>query len=236
MDRGQFLHGFPGELELADEYGISRHTVREALRRLRADGLVIAGRGRRPQVQVMAQPACILYTLFATARDRGLSYKSLVRALDIRADGVVASRMGLEESTPLFHLDRLRYLDGMPLALDRVWLPATIGEPLLEADFTHTSLYSTLLDRTGVPITGGQETVRAVIPSPREHALLEVDAPSPAFSVHRLGTSRGVPIEWRETLIRADRFALLSELGTPASTAGSAPPPRGLLRVIPTLV
>lgn len=237
LDRGEFAaQGFPGELELVGEYGVSRHTVREALRRLRADGVVVAGRGRRPRVRVIAQPACILYSLFATARDRGLSHMSVVRALDIRADGTVATKIGLEESTPLFHLERLRLIDGEPLALDRVWLPAAIGEPLLSADFRHTSFYSTLLDRTSIPVTGGEETIRATIPTPVEYDLLDMTPPTPAFLVHRLGTSRGMPIEWRQTLIRADRFALVSQLGVPASTSGLSPDPRGVLGVTPTLM
>ena len=68
----------------------------------------------------------------------------MVRALDVRADGVIAPRLGLEESTPLVYLERLRLLDGEPLALDRVWLPASIGEPLLGVDFRRTGVYDEL--------------------------------------------------------------------------------------------
>lgn len=39
---GEFTDSFPGEFALVGEYGVSRHTVREALRRLRAEGTVIA--------------------------------------------------------------------------------------------------------------------------------------------------------------------------------------------------
>jgi GntR family transcriptional regulator len=35
------------------------------------------------------------------------------------------------------------------------------------------------------------------------------------FSVERTGTSSGVPVEWRHTLIRADRFTLTSTLNPP---------------------
>jgi GntR family transcriptional regulator len=41
---------FPGELALAAAYQVSRQTVRTALRELRADGVVIAERGRRPRI------------------------------------------------------------------------------------------------------------------------------------------------------------------------------------------
>jgi GntR family transcriptional regulator len=215
LDGGEFTGGFPGEVELGLQYSVSRHTVREALRQLRADGVISTGRGRRPRLAapdpVIAQATGIAYSLFSSVEACGLVQTSVVRVLTVRADGVVAPRLGLEESTPLVHLERLRLADGTPLALDRVWLPASIGEPLLDVDFCRTSLYEELA-RTGIPVTGGQETVRAAIPSRAEHDALGLERPSAVFSLERTGTSSGVPVEWRHTLIRADRFALTSTL------------------------
>ncbi len=215
LERGEFTSGLPGELELGEHYAVSRHTVREALRQLRTDGVITTGRGRRPRLArpdpVIAQPTGTAYSLFSSVESCGLDQTSVVRVLAVRADGVIAPRLGLEESTPLVHLERLRLADGRPLALDRVWLPASIGEPLLDVDFRHTSLYEELA-RTGIPVTGGQETVRAVIPSRAEHEALGLQPPSAVFSVERTGTSSGVPVEWRHTLLRADRFTLTSML------------------------
>ena len=226
---GEFDASVPGELELAEQYSVSRHTVREALRQLRADGTITAGRGRRPRIAnaVITQPTGVAYSLFSSVEAAGLRQVSVVRVKDIRADGVIATRLGLEESTPLFHLERLRLADGEPLALDRAWLPATLADPLLATDFSHTSLYDELLALTGIPITGGEETVRAVVPSRAEHAALGVRQPSAVFAVQRTATSSGVPVEWRHTLIRADRFWLTNELSGrpdpgPTSTATSA--------------
>jgi GntR family transcriptional regulator len=216
LEAGEFIDALPGEFELAEQYGVSRHTVREALRELRAEGTISSGRGRRPRIAAadaaIVQPTGIVYSLFSTVEASGMAQVSTVRALDIRADGVIATRLGLEESTPLFHLERLRLAGGEPLALDRVWMPASIAEPLLTADFRRTSLYDALLALTGVPITGGAETVRAVIPSKAEHAALGLVPPAAAFAVERTATSSGVPIEWRNTLIRADRFSLTNLL------------------------
>lgn len=216
LDGGEFGGGLPGEIELGAQYSVSRHTVREALRQLRAEGVISTGRGRRPRLAgpepEIAQPTGTAYSLFSSAEACGLVQTSVVRVLAVRADGVVAPRLGLEESTPLVHLERLRLADGRPLALDRVWLPASVGEPLLDVDFRRTGLYAELA-RTGIPVTGGTETVQAVIPSRAEHEALGLTHPSAVFSVERTGTSSGVPVEWRHTLIRADRFALTSTLG-----------------------
>ncbi|MBS43799.1 MAG: GntR family transcriptional regulator [Nocardioides sp.] len=215
--RGEFDAAFPGELQLVEEYAVSRHTVREALRALRESGLLEGGRGRQTRVAgpSINQSSGTLYSLFAAVEASGRRQRSVVRVLDARADGVVASRLGLEESTPLVYLERVRLADDVPLALDCVWLPAQVAAPLLEADFTETSLYGELEQRCGVRLTGGQERVRAVVPTPAERRLISLPEGEAALYLERLGVQRGRPVEWRRTLIRGDRFAFEADLTSP---------------------
>lgn len=211
---GAFDAGFPGELALVGEYGVSRHTVRSALRELRAEGVVVAERGRRPRLAGQAeitQPIGALYSLFASVESAGQRQASVVRAREVCADGVVADRLGLEASTPLFRLARLRLADGEPLALDTVWLPADIAAPLLDADFSHTALYDELARRSGIRLTGGREHIRAVVPTRAEQRALELPRMAGALAIDRLGYAGERPIEWRHTLIRGDRFSLAAD-------------------------
>lgn len=211
LEAGEFASGFPGELALRDDYGVSRHTVREALRRLRESGVVSAGRGRTPKVAPPAeieQPLGALYSVFAAVEAAGLAQLSIVRTLDIRADAVIADRLGLDGSTPLVFLERLRLAGDEPLALDQVWLPATLASPLLEADFTRTSLYGELAHRCGVRLSAGSERLRAVVPTAAERRLLAMGEHGAAFAIDRLGCVNGAPVEWRHSLVRGDRFAL----------------------------
>lgn len=210
----EFTDSFPGELALVTEYAVSRHTVREALRRLRADGVVLAERGRAPRLAPVAQidqPVGALYSLFASVEAAGLVQRSVVRVLDRRTDAVVATRLGLDGSAPLVHLERLRLADEEPLALDRVWLPYDLAAPLLEADFTRTALYDELAARTAVRLTGGEEQIRAVLPSDSERALLACEPGVAAFAVDRVGRSGDRTIEWRQSLVRGDRFTLSAD-------------------------
>ncbi len=211
---GASTSGFPGELALVEEYAVSRHTVREALRQLRAEGVVSAARGRRPRLgpAEVEQPLGVLGSLFSSVEGAGLEQRSVVRALDVRRDGTVAAQLGLEESTPLVHLERLRLAGDEPLALDRVWLPHDLAAPLLEVDFTHTALYAELLAHCGIALTGGQEQVRAVMPHAGERTLLQVPAGVALLAVERLGCLHGRPVEVRRTLVRGDRYALTSTL------------------------
>jgi GntR family transcriptional regulator len=214
LEAGEFDEQFPGELALVEDYHVSRHTVREALRQLRAEGVIVAGRGRQPRVAPVPeiqQPLGALYSLFASVEDAGLAQHSLVRTLDIRADGVIAERLALEASALLVYLERLRLAGEEPLAIDRVWLPASVAAPLLDVDFTYTSLYTELAARTGVRLDSGHENVHAVIPTPAERALLHAPANTAAFAINRLGCVKNHPVEWRHTLVRGDRFALTAK-------------------------
>lgn len=214
---GEFQDSFPGEMDLVKQYAVSRHTVREALRRLRESGLVDAGRGRVPRVAEpeIAQPQGTLYSLFASVKASGYQPRSIVRQLDARADGVVATRLGLEESTPLIYLERIRLAGDEPLAMDRAWLPARLAAPLLGVDFTATSLYAELDARCGVKVSGGREEVRALLPTPAERVLLGLGDKTSVLAIDRLGEHRGQPVEWRQTVVRGDRFALVSEFSHP---------------------
>ena len=235
VEAGEFRVEFPGEHALTAQYGVSRHTVREALRGLRAEGLITAARGRQPR---LADPARFTQTLgaasslFSSVEQGGLRQTSVVRRLDVLRDGTVAARLGLEESSPLVHLERLRLAGTEPLALDRAWLPLELAEPLLAADFTHTSLYDELAVLCGVRPTGSTEQVRAVVGNSHERRLLGLDSRTALLAIDRTACSRDRPIEWRRTLVRGDRFALTASFPSPTRPPGG--PGRPVASVQPT--
>lgn len=221
----EFATAFPGELRLVQEYGVSRHTVREALRRLRGEGTVTAARGRKPRLAPVEveQPLGALSSLFATVEARGLEQRSVVRRLVVLRDGVVAARLGLEEAAPLVFLERLRLAGDEPLALDRAWLPADLASPLLQVDFTRTALYDELAVHCGIRLTGGREQVRAVLATPGERTLLHLPTTAALLRVERTGCLHGRPVESRHTLVRGDRYAVSAEYDSRGYALSTAP-------------
>jgi GntR family transcriptional regulator len=209
---GEFAAGFPGELALVAEYGLSRHTVRAALRSVREEGLVVSGRGRAPRVApdgVLEQPLGALYSLFASVEAAGQRQDSVVLALEETTEPVAAGVLGLDAAEPLVHVARVRLADGDPLALDEVWLPADRTRALLDADLSHTALYDELRERCGVRLSGGREHIRAVVASPGQRRLLRTGrGPVALLRVERLGLVDGAPFEHRLTHVRSDRVAL----------------------------
>ncbi len=218
---GDIANRFPTDRELVEHYGVSRHTVREAVRHLRARGIIDRERGRGSTVRVpeFSPPSGALYSLFREVESQGIPQTSTVLALDTRPDDRAAERFGLPADTPLFHLERIRHAGDQPLAVDTVWLPPDLGDPLLGVDFTHTALYDELERRAGVRLTGGRETITAIVADDDLADVLELDDGEACLRIERVGELDDRVVECRVTLVRGSRFALVSDWA--ATTAHS---------------
>ncbi len=209
---GEFGVRFPGDDELTAQYGVSRHTAREAVRRLQAEGVVERGRGRGTFVRdgVIEQPLGALYSLFRSVEEQGFVQRSIVRRLEERQDEEAATMLGRPPRDPLVFLERLRLADDIPIVLDSSWLPAVLARPLLEVDFTHTALYQELHTRCAIRPDAGWERIRPVLPDPEQRGLLRLPARTPALAIERLATWQTTPVEWRHSLVHADRFSYVA--------------------------
>lgn len=209
---GELAGRFPTDRELIEHYGVSRHTVREAVRDLRDRGLVDRYRGRGSFVNVgrVHQPLGTLSSLFRALEDKGIEQRSEVLRFDEVRDADVARRLGRRRDAALVRIERLRLADGEPLAVDSVWLPAEVGRRLADVDFSRTSLYEQLAERAGVRITRVDDSLEPVVADEEARALLRLDEDEALLCVKRLGWAGERPIEHRVTLIRGRRFVFTS--------------------------
>lgn len=212
LARGEFRSHFPGDEELTAQYGVSRHTVREAVRRLQIEGVVERGRGRGTFIRdkVIEQPLGAFYSLFRSVEEQGFVQRSIVLQLEERRDEEAAEVLGCAPDEPLVYLERLRLADDEPIVLDCSWLPAAVGRPLLTVDFTRTALYREMHIRCGIRPDSAWERIRPVLPEREQRDLLGLPARTPALAIERLASSETTPIEWRHCLVRADRFSYVA--------------------------
>ena len=219
IDAGEFAAGFPGELTLTEEYEVSRHTIREALRVLRSDGVLRSQRGRPTVIEpaVYRQSLGTLSSLFDSVAAQGATPRSDILRQATTVNASVSADLGLPDDTELVVIERLRYADDQPIAHDVSWLPAELAGPLLDRDLSRTALYSEL-HGLGILIDAGSERVTAE-PAPRHIAeLLDLPADSPVLLLERRAMTQGRPVEWRETHVRADRFRLEAQWTSSGST------------------
>jgi GntR family transcriptional regulator len=214
LDGGEFDEGyFPTDLELTETYGVSRHTVREAVRHLNKTGVLKRERGRGTVVNrsEFEQSLGTLYSLFQSVESANVEQTSEVLDLEVVTDPAAAMQLDLDEGAELVLLARLRLAGGAPLAVDRAWLPAAVAKPLLDVDWSHTALYAELA-KIGAPVPNqGWERLPRIVPAPADRARLGLKRADAAFFLERRSCRDGQPIEWRTTIIRGDRFRFVSD-------------------------
>jgi GntR family transcriptional regulator len=204
---GEFDVRFPTDRELIDRYRVSRHTVREAVRSMQADGVVVRQRGRGSflATEGIEQRLGTAFSLFDTIEASGLRQRSVVLDQRITTSPRAAMVLETHPDTELFVLERIRLAEGEPLAHDIVWIPAAIARPLVDADFSATSLYEQLRQRCGAGPRQGTERIRPVVPGPREAARIGLEPGEAALEIDRRTRFDGSPLEWRLTVVRGDR-------------------------------
>jgi GntR family transcriptional regulator len=222
---GDFDERFPTDQELVASYGVSRQTVREAVRRLADDGLLARERGRGTRVRTLEfeHTPGTLEGLFHQVEAQGATQTSVVRVREQTTDPEIARRLELPARAQLVHIERLRLADAEPLALDRSWLPARVARGLLDASLTHAGLYDELARLCGVTIVGGNERVRPVVPTASERRALKLPQGVAGFAIERLVRSDSEPVEWRRSLVRGDRYSLVVELAPRRARQPSLP-------------
>lgn len=216
LEEGEFDEGFPTDADLSSGYGVSRHTVREAVRHLNKTGVLKRERGRGTVVNKaeFEQSLGTLYSLFQSIESTGVTQISEVLRIEVVEDPVAAANLEIDPASDLVLLERLRFAGDVALAVDRAWLPSSVAAPLLEVDWTHTALYQELA-RAGAPVPNqGWERLTPVIPTPADRSRLGLRKSDAVFFLERLGCRDGVPIEWRTTTIRGDRYRFVTDWNT----------------------
>lgn len=213
LEAGEFTDAFPTDLELTDGYAVSRHTVREAVRHLNKTGVLKRERGRGTVVNraEFEQSLGTLYSLFQSVESAGVQQTSEVLQCAVVVDPAAASHLQIAEDAELVLVERIRLAGGVPLAVDRAWLPLSIAAPLLEVDWTHTALYAELAT-AGAPVPNqGWERLAPILPTQADRSRLGLRKTDAAFFLERLGSRDDVPIEWRTTIIRGDRYRFVTD-------------------------
>ncbi|MGJ3189954.1 GntR family transcriptional regulator [Paenarthrobacter nitroguajacolicus] len=204
----------PTERALAEKYSTSRTTVRQAISELVAEGRLgrIQGHGTfvaPPKVTHVRQ----LTSFSDDARTQGLRPDSRLIALDVvKSDADVAGHLGLNQGDPVTRLERIRLIEGEPLAHETAWLPGKL--PRFKSNLAKAgSLYAVLADAYAINIADVEDTVETALAGPADVRLLGIEMGAPLLVVHRLARdAAGAPVEWTRSAFRGDRFRFVSRV------------------------
>lgn len=208
----------PTERKLTEQYGVSRITVRQALADLVADGLLYRRHGKGTfvapgSVQPIAETLSDLTGHLEELQRRGLDPEVEVLALTKqRLPDEVAAALNRADGAEGWFLHRRTRLDGAPLMLAEVWLPADLAIRLDTEDVQRFGL-NHILREHGCPPVRGTQRIAAQIADTEEARLLSLKRGEALLRVLRV--IYGVddrPLVWFRTLYRADRYEYEVEL------------------------
>lgn len=202
----------PGERALAEEFGVSRITVRRAI-----SDLVAAGRLKRIRgAGTFVAPNPLV------SRLQLASFSEEMRAQQVEASSTIllAARAHAPADVteffgadiPHIHLRRLRLGGEEPYAIDNAWYNAALVPDMLEHDIHH-SVYTLLQQHYQLEVTDADQTVTAVAADPTQAALLDVPAHSPLLQIVRYACAGDAPIEACTSVYRTDRYRLSTRAG-----------------------
>ena len=183
----------PSERELSERYGLSRTTVRLALQELERLGMVVRKHGRGTFVaDQSAQVTNLMQAYSFTDQMRSMGRvpeTTILEFSEIDADKNLAQHMGVRLGDRLFKLKRLRSADGIPMMVERSFLPVrkflTLKRPLLDS----MPLYEIVENVYHEKIRVAEEEFFASVARPSEAHLLDIPENAPVRSIG--GMSRG---------------------------------------------
>lgn len=217
IDQGEWAPGLqiPNEDRLCEMLGISRITLRHALRNLEEAGMLRREHGRGTFVRSATMVAGVRGLTSFTDEMQTLAVSPgtrLLLAQQIPATAEIAEALEIAEGDSVVQLRRLRLGNGQPIGIQTTHLPSLRAPGLFEAASDVTSLYRWLKDNAGIVPVKAKEVYRVGAVAASDAADLELPVGTPAFEVERITFDQRSPFEFAVSTMRADRYEIRSTL------------------------
>jgi GntR family transcriptional regulator len=210
LDEGAVV---PTERELATRFGVSRMTVRQAIKELRLEGRV----QRRGRSTVVAGPKFVQPLILASytegvRRQGRRPGRELVTLELVPAEPVHAELLEIPADSTVVHLERLLLADDERIGLESTYLPL-VRFPTLATSFDPADSLYGFLRAAGVVFAEADERIETVLASPREVQLIGTSPALPMLLINRVSRDpEGRPVECVRSLFRGDRFSFTARL------------------------
>lgn len=217
IERGEWSSGsqIPNEDRLCDMLGISRITVRHALRNLEEAGLLRREHGRGTFVRSATVVAGVRGLTSFTDEMHSLALLPGTRLLEanvVAATAEMADALEIAPEEPVVQLRRLRLGNGMPIGIQTTHLPQARVPGLYEEAGNVQSLYSWLREHCGIVPVKAKEVYRVGRVAEIDAEMIQLPAGTPAFEVERIAYDSKGPFEYAVSTMRADRYEIRSTL------------------------
>lgn len=207
----------PSERELSEQHGVSRMTARHALALLESEGHVYR---KRPRGTFVAEPRVSFHIgSFSDEITRmGKQPGAELLWAERRHPTISAQEaFGLTADDWVHALQRLRFADGEPIAIETTYFPADLTPGLIDEDL-HGSLWEVLRTRYDLTPANASATIESIVIDDANCASLRIRPASPGLLLTRRSSDpAGRCIEFARDVYRADRAMFEVEAVIPPS-------------------
>ncbi len=252
IERGTIQSGsrMPSERVLSEQFGVSRVTIRQALKDLESLGLVEVNGGIRwvrratesslvsRSTQSIEEGATGLVSFSDLAAANGLTVSSVVLSIATRPSTLdEADLLNIAPGASIVDMVRLRHLDGIPIVVDFSLIPEGPVPGLGDLDFSSLSLYGTLAERYGLHAVSAECAIEARGVSPELAGHLGLSTGDPVLEIIQttFGEDRRV-LQWCRSIYRGDRYRFRAGLegsaGAQLAHRTAAEPRRGAQSIV----
>lgn len=219
IEREEWREGekIPTEFKLCEEFGLSRGTVAQALRKLESEGLIYRkqGRGTFVRDKKVSLDLSHFYSFAKDMKIRGQSfYSKIIRMNREIPSKSVQEKLRLEPQDEVFTIERLRFADEVPVILEKIYLLSRFEKIASQKEkLEKEAIYDIFFTEMGVRVKKAQEEFEVVRMNQYEANLFKVKVDFPALLVRRVTFEEsGEPFEYRKSIIRADQCRYSVEL------------------------
>lgn len=218
IEAGQLKPGqqLPNEGQLAENFRVSKITVRQALQELADRGYIRREQGRGTfvsQIKLDQGPRELLSFTDEMRRHKLAPASRVIDQSVTEADENVSDALQIPCGTPVFRLKRLRLAGAEPMGVQTAYIPLELAQGIEKESFESASLYELLQMRFGLQPARARETHLAIPAEAGVAELLGVPAGSPVFSAERVTfLPDGRPFEFVKSNMRGDRYSIVLDL------------------------
>lgn len=199
----------PSGRELAKTYKVSAMTVRQALVALQQEGMIHSVPGLGTFVSDHKMSKRLTFVSFTQeVTERGMTPSSkIVSAIKTTVkDKDIAEALNIKIGDPVYKLERVRFADKIPMALEESYISAELIPGLLDQDLSQ-SLYEIFKNSYEKGVTRAECVVSPTNLTKRQADLLDTEPKSAALNFVLVAyDSRGRALERCSSIKRGDRY------------------------------
>ncbi len=203
----------PSENEIVESFQVSRMTANRALNELTQEGWLqrVAGVGTFVKEPPQRGSLIEVRDIAEEIRERGHTHTARIETCERE---VASPAMGAEFELPgepvLFHVVMVHAENGAPIQIEDRWVNPGAAPDFLAQDFSRITPAAYLIGN--FPVDEIEHTVEAVMPTPAQQSLLDIEADEPCLALARRTWTAGRVVTVATFTYPASRFALYTRL------------------------